>query len=97
MLVLARFTIFFMMISSLLIYLFTNIKLIGEGSPALVVLAFSVLLGGLLIVLELLLKQNIYIKKSFLVLILFFTYFIVFNSFIWSWLYFISAIFIIFK
>lgn len=66
-----------MMISSLLIYLFTNIKLIGEGSPALVVLAFSVLLGGLLIVLEVLLKQNVYIKKSFLFLILFFTYVIV--------------------
>ena len=76
MLVLSRFILFFMMIGSLLIYLFTNIKLIGEGSPALVVLAFSVLLGGLLIVLELLLKQNIYIKKSFLVLILFFIYFI---------------------
>ena len=76
MLVLVRFTLFFMMISSLLIYLFTNIKLIGEGSPALSVLVFSVLLGGL-IVLEILLNQNVYIKKSFLVLILFFIYFIV--------------------
>jgi|GEM_PF-1544047 len=77
MLVLARFILFFMMISSLLLYLFTNIKLIGEGSPALAILAFSVLLGGFLIVLEIVLKQNVYIKKSFLVLILFFTYFIV--------------------
>ena len=76
MLVLVRFTLFFMMISSLLIYLFTNIKLIGEGSPALSVLVFSVLLGGL-IVLEILLNQNVYIKKSFLVLILFFINFIV--------------------
>ncbi len=76
MLVLVRFTLFFMMISSLLIYLFTNIKFIGEGSPALSVLVFSVLLGGL-IVLEILLNQNVYIKKSFLVLILFFIYFIV--------------------
>jgi len=76
-LVLARFILFFMMLSSLLVYLFTNIKLIGEGSPALSVLAFSVLLGGFLIVLEILLKQNVYIKKSFLFLILFFTYFIV--------------------
>lgn len=77
MLILVRFAIFFMMISSLLIYLFTNIKLIGEGSPALAILAFSVLLGGFLIVLEIVLKQNVYIKKSFLFLILFFTYFIV--------------------
>lgn len=77
MLVLARFTLFFIMISSLLLYLFTNIKLIGEGSPALAILGFSVLLGGFLIVLEIVSKQNIYIKKSFLFLILFFTYFIV--------------------
>lgn len=77
MLVLVRFAIFFMMIGSLLIYLFTNIKLIDEGSTALTILAFLVLLGGFLIVLEIVLKQNIYIKKSFLFLILFFTYFIV--------------------
>lgn len=77
MLVLLRFAIFFMMISSLLVYLFTNIKLIGEGSPALAILAFSVLLGGFLIVLEIVLKQNVYIKKSFLFLIMFFIYFIV--------------------
>lgn len=77
MIVLARFTLFFMMLSSLLIYLFVNIKLISEGSPALAVLVLSVLLGGFLIVLEMLLKQNMYIKKSFLFLILFFTYFIV--------------------
>ena len=85
MLVLVRFTLFFMMISSLLIYLFTNIKLIGEGSPALSVLVFSVLLGGL-IVLEILLNQNVYIKKSFLVLILFFIYLVVWFQLI----YFIS-------
>ena len=77
MLVLVRFTLFFMMMSSLVIYLFTNIKLIGEGWPALAILAFSVLLGGFLIILEIVLKQNVYIKKSFLFLILFFTYFIV--------------------
>lgn len=77
MLILVRFAIFFMMIGSLLIYLFTSIKLIGEGSSALTIFAFSVLLGGFLIVLEIVLKQNVYIKKSFLVLILFFIYFIV--------------------
>lgn len=77
MLILVRFAIFFMMIGSLLIYLFTSIKLIGEGSSALTIFAFSVLLGGFLIVLEIVLKQNVYIKKSFLFLILFFIYVIV--------------------
>ena len=77
MLVLARFTLFFMMIGSLLIYLFTNIKLIGECSPALAVLGFSVMIGIFMIVLEIVLKQNVYIKKSSLFLILFFMYFIV--------------------
>lgn len=77
MLVLSKFTLFFMMISSLLIYLFTNIKLIGEASPALAVLGFSVMIGIFMIVLEIVLKKNISIKKSFLFLILFFTYFIV--------------------
>lgn len=77
MLVLSRFILFFIMISSLLIYLYTNIKLIGEGSPALAVLSFSVLIGVYLIVLEIVLKKNISIKKSFFFLILFFTYFIV--------------------
>lgn len=75
--VLFKFILFFIMISSFLLYLFTNIKLIGEGSPALEILAFSVLLGGFLIVLEIVLKQNVYIKKSFLFLILFFTYVII--------------------
>ena len=77
MLVLSRFSLFFIMISSLLLYLFTNIKLIGEGSPALAVLGFLVMIGIFMIVLEIVLKKNIYIKKSFLFLILFFTYFIV--------------------
>ena len=65
MLVLSKFTLFFIMLSSLLLYLFTNIKLIGEGSPALVVLAFSVLLGGFLIVLEIVLKKSIYVKNAY--------------------------------
>lgn len=65
------------MLSSLLLYLFTNIKLIGEGSPALFVLGFSVMIGIFMIVLEIVLKKSIYIKKSFLFLILFFIYFIV--------------------
>ncbi|MBE0492575.1 MAG: hypothetical protein IBX44_10065 [Sulfurospirillum sp.] len=77
MLVLARFTLFFIMLGSLLVYLFTNIKLIGEGSQALAVLALSAVIGVFLIVLELVLKQKVYIKKSFLLLILFFIYFIV--------------------
>jgi hypothetical protein len=76
-LVLARFILFFMMLSSLLVYLFANIKLIGEGSSALATLGFSVMIGGFLIILEIILKQKIYIKKSFLFLILFFLYFIV--------------------
>ena len=76
MLVLVRFTLFFIMISSLLVYLFTNIKLIGEGSPALAVLGFSVVIGAFLLLLEIVLKKSIYIKKSFLFLILFFVYFI---------------------
>lgn len=65
------------MLSSLLLYLFTNIKLIGEGSSALAVLGFSVMIGIFMIVLEIVLKKSIYIKKSFLFLILFFIYFIV--------------------
>lgn len=77
MLVLARFTLFFMMISSLLLYLFTNIKLIGESSPALAVLGFSVVIGIFMILLEIVSKKSIYIKKSFLFLILFFAYFVV--------------------
>lgn len=77
MLVLSKFTLFFMMISLLILYLFTNIKLIGEGSPALAVLGFSVMIGIFMIILEIVLKKNISIKKSFLFLILFFTYFIV--------------------
>ena len=77
MLVLSRFTLFFLMLGSLLTYFFINIKHIGEGSSSLPILAFSILLGFFLIVLEIVLKQNIEIKKSFLFLILFFTYFIV--------------------
>ena len=76
MLVFIRFTLFFVMIILLLMYLFTNIKFIGEGSIALHLLVFYVLLGGFLIILEIILKQNVYIKKSFLFLMLFFTYFI---------------------
>lgn len=77
MLVLSKFILFFMMICSLLLYLFTNIKLIDEGSPALAVLAFSVMIGVFLLVLEIILKKNIYIKKSFFFLVLFLIYFIV--------------------
>jgi len=76
-LVLSKFILFFIMISSLLLYLFTNIKLIGEGSPALSILTLSIIIGVFLLVLEIVLKKNIYIKKSFFFLILFFTYFIV--------------------
>ena len=77
MLVLFRFTLFFMMISTLLIYLFTNIKLIGEGAPALSILTLSVMLGSFLLVLEIFSKKKIYIRKSSLFLILFFIYFII--------------------
>lgn len=72
-----RFLLFFMMLVILVLYLFTNIKLIGEGSPALILLVASVMIGAFLIVLEIILKKGVYIKKSFLVLMLFFLYFIV--------------------
>ena len=63
MLVLSKFTLFFMMISLLILYLFTNIKLIGEGSPALAVLGFSVMIGIFMIVLEIILKKKCLYQK----------------------------------
>ena len=60
------------MLGILLVYLFTNIKLIEEGPSPLILLVFSVMIGVFLIVLEIILKKGIYIAKSFLFLVLFF-------------------------
>lgn len=77
MLVILRFLLFFIMLGILLVYLFINIKLIGKGSFALILLVFFVMIGVFLIVLEIILKKGIYIKKSFLFLVLFFLYLII--------------------
>lgn len=64
------------MLCVLLLYLFTNIMFIGEGSLSLELLAFSVIIGAVLIILEMFSRQKIYIKKSFLFLVMFFTCYI---------------------
>ena len=49
MVVLTRFVLFFIMLSSLLIYLFSNIKYIGEGSSSLVFLLVTFIISVILI------------------------------------------------
>lgn len=74
---LCKYVLFFLMITVLLIYLFTNIKLFADESPAIEFLGFFVVLGSALLFLEFYLKKNFCIKKSFFILVLFFSYYIV--------------------
>ncbi|WP_133121127.1 hypothetical protein [Malaciobacter halophilus] len=68
--------LFFIMLGVTLIYLFTNIKFIFDGSSALILLMFSIFIGTILLILDMLVKKRIYMKKSFFFLTLFLTYFI---------------------
>jgi len=66
----------FTMIALFISYMFINIGELGNGSPGLMILAISAIIGLLLTGIQLFFAKKIYINKSFLVLVLFFTYFI---------------------
>ena len=77
MLALLQISFSFLMYIILSIYLFINIKEIGEFSPVLNLLVITILMGVFLFVLQIIKNKNIYIKKSFLFIILFFAYFLI--------------------
>lgn len=57
-------------------YFYVNIRAIGEGGVGLGILIISIVLGVLLFIMQIFSNQTIYIKKSFLLLILFFAYYL---------------------
>ena len=76
MVVLTRFVLFFIMLSSLLIYLFSNIKYIGEGSSSLVFLLVTFIISVILIFFSYK-DYKMTFQISSKVLALFFVYFMV--------------------
>lgn len=66
----------FIMLSLFVAYFFINIKELGRDSYALELLCLAVLIGAFILILQMLLAKKIMIRKSFFVIVLFFTYLI---------------------